>query len=113
MQASLFDTDWAPARGPAQSQATLDSLGRDTSLKFRIVAAVAALGRPATDDDITEILELGYGRRFQRNVIARTRGLLEAAGWLQQGPDVKGRTGRPTHTTLLTQQALDEMSPVQ
>lgn len=121
-QPSLFDTEPARARGPRQSQMTVDSLGRDTSLKYRIAVAVVfcssrhfvddvlsnatltvTYSKPVTDDDITEFLERRYSRRFQRNVVARTRGLMEKAGWFVPVPDVVGRTGRPTHAVVPSQ----------
>lgn len=120
-QPSLFDVGNPRARGPIQSQLTVTSLGRDTTLKFRIAAAVVMLAvrvkigeidgnrqlvytydRPVTDDAITECLEARHQRRFQRNVVARTRGLMEQAGWFQPVPDVIGRTGRPTHAIIPT-----------
>ena len=116
-QPSLFDVANPRARGPVQSQLTLTSLGKDTTLKHRIACAVVELSkirvtsmvdgaqvcvfaRPVTDDDITDRLELVHARRFQRNVVARTRGLMEHAGWFVPVPDVIGRTGRPTHAIV-------------
>ena len=101
-----LSTSPARARGPLQSQAVLDSLGKDDSLKSFV--ALACLFQPhgvgyhkrMTDDQITQRLEFCTGRRFQRNVVARTRGLLERDNWLTPSGDVIGRTGRPTHTTL-------------
>lgn len=105
-----FESAPARARGPIQSQLTLASLGRDTSMKKNIARAVVACsGRdpdadpfssPVTDDHITEWIERFTQRRQQRNVIARTRGLLEKAGWFDPVPDVIGRTGRPTHAIV-------------
>lgn len=120
-QPSLFEVANERARGPIQSQLTVSSLGRDTTLKFRIASAVVMLAarvkievidgrdelvyfydRPVTDDAITECLEARHQRRFQRNVVARTRGLMEHAGWFAPVPDVIGRTGRPTHAIIPT-----------
>ena len=107
-----FETAPATARGPVQSQLTLDSLGRDESLKRNIARAVVMCSRgvgadgvphhrmPVTDDHITEWVERRLGRRQQRNVIARTRGLMEREGWFDPVPDVVGRTGRPTHAVV-------------
>lgn len=106
-----FETAPATARGPRQSQMTLDSLGRDESLKRNIARAVVMCSRravngvwvhdlPVTDDHITEWVERRLGRRQQRNVIARTRGLMEKEGWFDPVPDVVGRTGRPTHAVV-------------
>lgn len=114
-QPTLFETGPAHARGPVQSQLTLDSLGRDTTLKFRIALATVTLAEemgmdgmtleftytvPVTDDDITQWMEHRFGRRYQRNVIARTRGLMERDGWFTPVPDVIGRTGRKTHAIV-------------
>ena len=115
-QRSLFDTAPARARGPRSSQLTLDSLGRDESLKRNIARAVMACSvhdspqtydRPVTDDDITDWLEIRFRRRFQRNVVARTRGLLQQAGWFLPVPDVVGRTGRPTRAVIPSEMLLD------
>ncbi len=115
-QDTLFDTRPARARGPRSSQMTLDSLGRDESLKRNIARAVMACSvqddpqtydRPVTDDDITDWLETRFRRRFQRNVIARTRGLLQQAGWFLPVPDVTGRTGRPTRAVVPSEMLLD------
>lgn len=107
-QLDVFATHPAPARGPIQSQQTLDSLGHDGSLKRLIAKAVfhgshssnGQHDRPVTDDDILWAVEIYSSRRQQRNVIARTRGLMEAAGWFVQVPDVVGRTGRRTRAVI-------------
>ena len=116
-QLPLFETGAAHARGPLQSQQTLDSLGHDQGMKFRIALATVMLSEvqtwpvegsgyvtvhtePVTDDAITEWMEHRFGRRYQRNVIARTRGLMEQAGWFVQVPDVIGRTGRKTRAMV-------------
>lgn len=99
-QMSIFDTNPSPtARGPEQCKLTLESLSKDGLLKDRIMNAVLSFSHPVTDDDIVDHLERRFNQRFQRNVIARMRGLLEESGWLTQGPNVTGRSGRPTHTT--------------
>jgi hypothetical protein len=113
MQDSLFDLQHVPAaaRGPVQSQLMLDSLGKDTSYKSLVARGVYECAKhpyihqwlydtPVTDDDITDWCERQTGRRHQRNVIARTRGLLEVDGWFLAVPDVIGRTGRPTHAVV-------------
>lgn len=118
VQESLFENRHVPrpARGPVQSQLTLASLGKDTTLKSQIARAVYSLSRreeqrgdwvyavmfdeSVTDDCITNFLEQHHGRRFQRNVVARTRGLMEVDGWFDSVPDVIGRTGRPTHAVV-------------
>lgn len=132
-QPDLFTLEHTPAaaRGPVQSQLTLASLGKDHSLKAHIARAVmaqsfrrysrwnAAVGalvpcsdneRPVTDDDITDFLEQMNGRRYQRNVVARTRGLMERDGWFDPTEDVKGRTGRPTHAVVPSLRLLQLMA---
>lgn len=132
-QPAMFATEHTPAtaRGPIQSQLTLASLGKDHSLKANIARAVMAcslrryshwsadLGRlvgaedhlrEVTDDDITDWLEKTHSRRFQRNVVARTRGLMEVDGWFDPVPDVVGRTGRPTHAVVPSARLL-ELTP--
>ena len=130
-QPDLFGIQHTPAtaRGPVQSQLTVASLGRDASLKKLIARAVLHRAShsqlrhssdgdafailydlPVTDDDITEHCERVTGRRFQRNVIARTRGLMERDGWFVPVPDVIGRTGRPTHA-IIPSRRLIEMNP--
>lgn len=122
-QPELFANQHTPAtaRGPIQSQLMLASLGKDTALKSCIARAVMAVAfrryshwsptenrlvpafdhqRPVTDDDITDWLERTFNRRYQRNVVARTRGLMEVDGWFDPVPDVIGRTGRPTHAIV-------------
>ena len=41
-------------------------------------------GRPFNDTQLTEAIELATGQRQQRNVVARSRGMLEDAGMLRQ-----------------------------
>jgi hypothetical protein len=78
-------TDHARFTDPVQSDETVKSLGKDTNLKSLIYHAVLHLQGPGrnlvgdqgvTDDEIWAYLESTTGRRFQRNVLARTRGLM-------------------------------------
>lgn len=67
---------------PIPSHLTLQSLGRDTTAKARIVLAAFQLeerhnGRPWNDTQLLERIEQITRKRWQRNVIARTRGLME------------------------------------
>jgi hypothetical protein len=110
---------------PVSSDLTIKSLGRDTSYSWRIFTAVMVLSerteermyddgisiavmrdRPVTDDDILTLMERD-GRRYQRNVIARQRGLLREAGWIRRVDDVEGRTGRPTIAHVPTWAGID------
>lgn len=68
---------------PLSSHLTLASLGRDDSLKARVLAAAFRLeersgGRPWNDTQLTEEIERHTRTRQQRNVIARTRDLMTA-----------------------------------
>ena len=86
-------TDHARYTDPIQSDITVKSLGKDTSLKSLIYRTVELLQHPhdmtkgVTDDTITMWLENKTGRRFQRNVIARTRGLMENENLLMRVHD--------------------------
>jgi hypothetical protein len=96
-----FTTAHARISDPVSSELTLASLGRDGSLRQLVIQAVWAWTchdntMSITDDDVLQWVEAHTGRRFQRNVLARTRGLLEEEGWLFRLPNVIGRTGRPT-----------------
>lgn len=65
---------------PISSHLTLASLGKDTSLKARVLAAAFRLedrGIAAWNDtQLTEMVEQTTRKRQQRNVIARTRDLM-------------------------------------
>jgi hypothetical protein len=78
---------------PTSSHLTVASLGKDRTLKRQIVDAAYTLNnarawsepiRAWDDDDLVTLLEARHGHRYQRNVIARTRGLLEADGWFER-----------------------------
>lgn len=71
----------ARSSDPISSHLTLASLGRDSSLKSRVLAAAFELedrapGRPWNDTELTEQIERTTRSRQQRNVIARTRDLM-------------------------------------
>ena len=102
----LFDEAGAPephARmtDPESSDLTVKSLGRDTSYNWRIFEAIMSLSRreearhyadgdsiavlhdvDVCDDQILDYMERRWGRRYQRNVIARQRGIIREAGWI-------------------------------
>lgn len=127
-QTVLFDAGPEPhARmtDPVSSHLTIDSLGRDTSYNWRIFEAIIALSErtefrhyddgdsiavihdhPVTDDDIVEWMERRYQRRFQRNVVARQRGIVHEMGWLKRVDDVIGNTGRQTIAHIPTSAGL-------
>lgn len=85
VQTSIFDVPEPSGRrtDPISSHVTVKSLGKDTSLKMMVLRALIEASwdgdnlTSVTDDDIVYMLEQRHGRRFQRNVVARTRGLME------------------------------------
>jgi hypothetical protein len=85
VQTSIFDVPEPSGRrtDPISSHVTVKSLGKDTSLKMMVLRAFIEASwngdevTLASDDRIVAVLEATYQRRFQRNVVARTRGLLE------------------------------------
>lgn len=107
----LFEEAGAPepharAHDPESSELTVKSLGRDTGYNWRIFLAIVSLSertelrhyddgdsiavihdRPVTDDDIVAWMERSHGRRYQRNVVARQRGIIREAGWIQPVAD--------------------------
>lgn len=102
---TLFDQTDAHARrsDPVSSHVTNRSLGKDTSLKALIWAHTRAWcsyhNQPMNDTLLTELLEHHTGRRFQRNVVARTRDLMTEgddvlAPWFRKVgmADYQGRT---------------------
>ena len=109
---------------PVSSDLTVKSLGRDTGYQHRVWVAIYCLSgreelrhyddgdsiavihdKPVTDDDVVDFLERD-GTRHQRNVVARTRGLLRTAGWIERVDDVIGRTGRPTIAHIPTSEGV-------
>jgi hypothetical protein len=97
----LAELGHARALDPESSHTTVRSIVKDKTLAADILRAVVRIyrenhGASMTDDDVLDELIATYpGVRFQRNVIARSRGLLEPL-YIQRGPMVKGVTGRPT-----------------
>lgn len=105
---------------PESSELTLRSLGKDTSYNWRIFERVVALSyghkhpsgwpthaSPVTDDMILESMERVYGRRYQRNVIARQRGIIRELGWIERVDDVDSHvTGRPVVAHIPTEAGL-------
>lgn len=99
---------------PVSSDLTLASLGRDDSLKQRIVAAAMRLeGRSLTADvapwcDNELYREMRrHGYEGQRSVMARSRGLLEQDGWFERvGLYTDPFTNRPAVFFRLTRAAV-------
>ena len=108
----LDDLGHARALDPESSHLTVRSIVKDKTLAADILRAVVNVsrttyGKSMTDDDVLDALIAAYpGVRFQRNVIARSRGLLEPL-YIQRGPMVKGVTGRPTISYWPTATALE------
>jgi hypothetical protein len=95
----------ARATDPTSSHVTVRSLAKDGSSYRMILTAVCQLSMGSilfglapsplvTDDRVVIALETVMGRRFQRNVIARSRGLLEPDYIKRIGvmPDDTGRS---------------------
>lgn len=89
----MSDQPHARRSDPISSHLTVQSLGKDSSLKAQLITAALhledVLDRRTmtqiwTDTQLTETLEMMTGRRHQRNVVARTRGLLERDGWFER-----------------------------
>jgi hypothetical protein len=64
---------------PRSSEATVRSIATDRNLADLIIEAGASFVE-FDDTDLLEAIEEKTGRRHQRNVIARARGLLEPSG---------------------------------
>ena len=114
-QTDIFDHGAGPrvhARmtDPESSHLTMESLGKDTSYNWRIFEKIVSLSeygmRSVTDDDILEAMERVYQRRYQRNVIARQRGIIRELGWIERVEDVIGPNGRPVVAHVPTEQGL-------
>jgi len=86
-QPNLFEPARPHARmtDPVSSDRTVKSLGRDGALKRLIWEAMLKRTdplSPCNDTLLWQILELLHSpRRFQRSVIARTRGLMQTDGY--------------------------------
>jgi hypothetical protein len=114
MHDELFTVDGlvsahARVTDPISSELTVASLGRDTSYRRLVLEAVFNNldNERVTDDDVLDYIERTTERRHQRNVIARTRGLLEREGWLERGPMVTRADGRTVISYDFTSQALN------
>lgn len=127
---TLFDQPAVEAHArhtdPESSELTLQSLGKDTSYNWRVFAGLVALSmrdelrvdfrgeegicvhhdRPVTDDQLLDYMERRYERRYQRNVIARQRGIIRELGWIKRVEDLKGPTGRPVIAHVPTEAGL-------
>lgn len=85
----MTDTPHARRTDAISSHLALQALGRATSLKAHVITAALMLEDPIDvtcwcDTELTEKIEQITGKRQQRNVIARTRGLLEQDGWIEK-----------------------------
>ena len=73
---------------PISSHLTLQSLGKDTALKSRVLLAAMKLEEQGinawNDTELTAQVELDTRKRQQRNVIARTRDLMTDDGWFEK-----------------------------
>lgn len=85
---TMTDTPHARRTDAISSHLALQALGRAQSLKTHVITAALILEDPFgtcwCDTELTEKIEAITGKRQQRNVIARTRGLLEQDGWIEK-----------------------------
>lgn len=84
-----FEASRAHARrsDPVTSDRAVKSITKDGTLNNRIwnhAVVARARGVPFNDSELTIWIENETGQRQQRNVIARSRGLMERAGLLRQ-----------------------------
>jgi hypothetical protein len=74
-------TPHARLSDPISSEVAVAAIARNTSLKDNIMLAAERLHPQWFDDtDLLELVEEQTGKRQQRNVIARSRGLMERDG---------------------------------
>ena len=72
---------------PASSDRTVRSIAKDGSLRAEVWAAARSFfGARFTDTELRDRLESRTARRWERNVVARTRGLLELDGKIDRDP---------------------------
>lgn len=88
-QPTLFDAARPHARrtDPYTSDQALKAIAKDGTLMHWIwwFADIRRdLSEPFNDTQLTEWIEFATGKRQQRNVVARSRGMLEDAGLLRQ-----------------------------
>ena len=89
---------------PESSERAVVAISRDQSLKDNIVAAAHSLHPVWFDDtDLLTMIEAATGQRQQRNVIARSRGLMERDGVFERVGLVE-RSGRRTMHFCITGQ---------
>lgn len=106
---------------PVSSHITVQSLAKDGSMAALIMRTIMFQSmqagphledgmdfrHPVCDDAVWMRLEDVTGRRWQRNVIARTRGLMERDDWVERVPDIEGPRGRPVIAYVPTQKAIE------
>ena len=100
-QMRIPDRPHARRSDPTSSHLTVASIAADRTLAGLIMQVGARLGR-FDDTDLTAGIETVTGRRHQRNVIARARGLLEPSGQIVRlGPVHRDDRRVPTiHFTI-------------
>jgi len=78
----MTDLDVHARKGdPASSDRALRAIAKNGTMRGLIIEALVCYEMPVSDDDILSYVESFTNKRQQRNVIARTRGLLENAGY--------------------------------
>lgn len=90
---------------PLSSDFTVKSIAADVRGRELVLQVAATFTGPWCDTELWEATERLTGRRHQRNVIARTRGLMEADGYISRVGQWTFR-GRPSvvHFILTPQQ---------
>jgi len=88
-QPSLFEPARVHARkgDPYTSDQALKAIAKDSTLMYwiwTVASSFRRLEQPFNDTQLTLWIENCTGKRQQRNVIARSRGMLEDAGMLRQ-----------------------------
>jgi hypothetical protein len=96
-QPALFSDPHARRSDPTSSHVAVAAIGADARLADHIRHAAQRLHPSLFDDtDLLELVEEQSGRRQQRNVIARSRGLMENDGQFVR----VGMRNRGTRTTV-------------
>jgi hypothetical protein len=65
---------------PTSSHITVASIAKDGTMRADLLTAARSLPGPFNDTELWERVELQTQRRWQRNVVARTRDLMERDG---------------------------------
>jgi len=101
VEVSGMTTPHARLSDPLSSERAVVAISKDMTLKDHIVAAAKALHPAWFDDtDLLIVIENVTGRRQQRNVIARSRGLMERDGMFERIGEVQRGDRKTVHFCL-------------